>query len=714
MSRSLRENNVSNLRRLARLALATTALAGSLSTVRAQEAEEGTVLDPVLVQGSTYQTDTTGSYTTDLISVGDKDTRPLREVPQSTTVLTRERLDDGNYTSLDTALKETPGVVVLTNDDGRSSLYSRGFEFDSLYLNGLPTPLSSIYGTQPDMVFVDHVEILRGPSGLFGGTGEPSGAINMRLKQPSDEFKAGINTIFSSWNGKRIEGDVTGPLVEGGDVRGRLVGTLSSKDGFIDGTDNKVGAIYGTLQADITDNTTATLSVTHQQRDITPFNGLPTLSDGTLLDVDRSTYTGADWNYFNNKVTNYIAEVEHRFEDGGHAKISALYSVVDVDFLYAYAAGAANASGNVTSGTRWLARDYHEESYAVDAHVSRPFELFGLENNIIAGIDYRGVDSRLYSATGTISGVQSIYDWNSSIARPTVTFGAPTDTDTWQVGLYGQWRIKPVDPLTLIGGGRVSWYESDSGSSSVSVNGKVTPYAGITYDLTDQVTAYASYTEIFQPQSSPVYGGGILKPRTGRQYEAGVKAELFDDVNATAAYFNIKDKNRAVSDTDHTGYYLASGEANIQGIELEMTGTILDNWEATAAYTYTDTVYDNTRTAAGSEFYTPEHMVQLWTKYTFDDSQPLLSGFYIGGGVKLFSSFKNISRTSTGGATTIEAPGYGVVDLQAGYQFTENLSASLTVNNVFDKKYYERVGGTSVFNFYGEPRSVVFKLAAKF
>jgi outer membrane receptor for ferric coprogen and ferric-rhodotorulic acid len=162
------------------------------------------------------------------------------------------------------------------------------------------------------------------------------------------------------------------------------------------------------------------------------------------------------------------------------------------------------------------------------------------------------------------------------------------------------------------------------------------------------------------------------------------------------------------------GDYLAGGEAHMRGIEFEINGEILPNWEAMAGYTYTDTQFKNTTRAAGSEFYTPEHMIQLFTKYTFDGSGTWTDGIFVGGGVKLFSSFKNISRTAAGGATTIEAPGYGVVDLQAGYKFNENLTASLSVNNVFDKKYYERVGGTSVFNFYGEPRNVVFKLNATF
>lgn len=724
---------------LAPVLLATTMLAGTISGVMAQQAvaakdtattttaatktaEDATELEPIVVEGATYETEGSGSYSSKLVSVGDKDTRPQREVPQSSTVVTRKRLDDGNFTSLDTVMRKTPGVVVLTNDDGRSSLYSRGFEYDYLYMNGLPTPVSSIYGTQPDMVTVDHIEILRGPAGLFGGASEPSGAINMRLKQPSDKFKAQVNTIFDTWNGKRVEGDVTGPLNKSGTVRGRLIGALSSKDSWTDTVDNKVGVAYGTVEADVTDNTTARFTINHRARDITPFNGLPTDQKGKLLDVDTSTYTGAKWNNFENNVTDYIAEVEHKFDDGGHAKLSALYSHVDVDFLYAYASNYALANGDINGAggadTRWLARDYTQDTVSLDAHVSKPFELFGLENNIIAGADFRTTDSTLYSATGTIAGSQNIYNWNSNIAKPTVTYGNPTDTDLTQWGLYSQLRVKPIDPLTLIGGGRFSWYETSSSTgttnSSGSEKGKFTPYAGVVYDLTDSLSAYGSYTETFQPQTQTDSSDKLLDPRTGRQFEVGLKAELLDGINASLALFDLTDTNRAVTDPNDTTSYLALGEAHLRGVEAELSGELMRQWEVALGYTYTDTEYTKTTRAAGSEFYTPEHMLQLWTKYTFDGHDNWTDGLFVGGGVKMFSSFKNISRTAAGGATTIEAPAYAVVDLQAGYKFSENVTATLTVNNVFDEKYYERVGGTSVFNFYGEPRSVSFKLATTF
>ncbi|TKW68220.1 MAG: TonB-dependent siderophore receptor [Paracoccus denitrificans] len=691
-----------------------------LLALQANAQESDTIVLDEVTLYATYETEGTDSYASDDISVGDKDARSLREVPQSTTVVTRERLEDGNFTSLDTALRKTPGVIVLSNDDGRSSLAARGFEYDSLYLNGLPTPLSSIYGTQADMATVDHIEILRGPSGLFTGTGEPAGAINMRLKQAQAERAFTVNTQVGSWDMGRVEADWTGALNESGTVRGRIVGAYGDKNSWVDGVDNKTKVLYGTIAADLTPDTTATFSINHRQRDITPFNGLPTYDDGSLLDISSDSYTGADWNTFDNEVTDYIAELEHRFADGGHFKLSALYSTVDVNFLYGYAASAA-ASDNTVSGMRWLYRDFEQNALSLDAHISKPFQLGGMENNLILGIDHRSNDSTTYNGTGLIAGTFDLDDWDSSVARPDVSYSTKAEAEVEQTGVYAQWRIKPTATLTAIAGGRFSWYDGTvttttlaDGSEvtdTVEVDSEFTPYVGIIQEVGANTSVYASYTEIFQPQTETNASGDVIDPRTGRQFEIGVKSELRPGLYGSAAYFDLKDENRAISDVDNSGYYLAQGEARVRGFELELSGSPLPGWELIGGYTYTDTDFENTTYANGSEFYSPQHMLQFWSKYRFQRAG--WAKWQVGGGVKVFSDFKNVSRRG-GTATTIEAPGYAVFDAMASYDITDTVTATMTVNNLFDKEYYERVGGTSVFNFYGEPRSVNLKLQAKF
>lgn len=705
------------LRPSTRLMAAAALAAGLSSPALAQDGEPGggqggtMTLPSITVTGSGYETEGTDSYATDVISVGEKDARPVREVPQSTTVLTREYLEDRDVTSLDTALRKTPGMVVLNNDNGRSSIFSRGFEFDTLYFNGLPAPLSSIYGTQPDMAIVDHVEILKGPAGLFGGAGEPAGAVNMSLKQPLREFAGAAEMSGDTWGGVRAEGDLSVPLTADGRVRGRAVVARDHTAGWVKNNDNDTVVGYAALQADVTDLTTVSFTFSHMQRDLKPFNGLPTFANGTLLDVSRDTTTGADWNDFDNTVIDYIGEIEHRFDDGGHAKLSARYADRDVDFLYAYAGAPAAANGFIGT-VSWLARDYEETSLALDAHVSKPFTLFGQDHNVLVGADYQRIDNTLLQGRGATGDTNNIFRWNTNLTKPVVAYTTQSDTSADEYGVYGQVRIKPVERLTLIGGARGTWYETATTnlltgtvSGDLDIDAEITPYYGVVFDITPDIAAYASYTEIFQPQTALDAAGRPLDPRTGGQYEIGVKGAFLDGgLNASAAVFKLNDKNRAMS--NGAGASVPGEEVEVTGFETEASGAITPNWEVLAGYTYTQTEYvDGLTPGAAFSTWTPDHMIQAWTKYRFATWDKL----FVGGGVKWFTDFSAMS-----GATAINADGYAVVDLMAGYDITDQVTATLTVNNAFDETYYARVGGTSVFNFYGEPLSALLKLRATF
>jgi outer membrane receptor for ferric coprogen and ferric-rhodotorulic acid len=455
------------------------------------------------------------------------------------------------------------------------------------------------------------------------------------------------------------------------------------------------------------------------KRDISPFNGLPTYADGTLIDLDRSTTTGADWNDFDSSVTDYMAEIEHRFDDGGHARVAARYSTRDVDFLYGWAGSAAAPNGDV-AGMGWLGEHYEENSLALDAYVSKPFTLFGQEQNVLVGADYQSVDQTLYMQRGKIPGTFNIFDWNSNVPEPTVDYGSAsasrTRTKPRQFGVYGQLRFKPIDRLTLIGGGRLSWYDTEkidlaSGITTDrdNIDSKFTPYAGVVFDLTDQLSAYASYTQIFQPQTESDAAGNIIDPREGRQYEVGLKgAFLGGSLNTSLAFFNLQDKNRAIAVSP--GNYVAQGKVEVQGVEAEVSGEVLPGWQLQAGYTYSESEYLNGSTS-GAVFstYTPRHQLQLWSDYTFHGSDAWYDGLSVGAGVKAYSSFSSIAQ-----GVEVKAPGYAVVNLRMGYQINDHLSANLNVNNVFDKKYYARVGSSSVFNFYGEPLNATFSLRATF
>jgi outer membrane receptor for ferric coprogen and ferric-rhodotorulic acid len=698
------------------LALAVVGVITGLGTlVTAAAAEPGTTepsVAPVVVQGEREQAER--GYGAATANIGGKGDVALKEVPQPVSVVTRQRMDDQNMVRLEDVARRTPGMLVLANDQGRSSIFMRGYELDAYLIDGLPAPLSSIYGTQPDLAIFDRVEVLRGPAGLYNGTGEPGGTVNLARKRAQKTFGVSGSLGGGSWNARRAEADVTGPLNEEGTIRGRAVGAYQKKDSWVDVNQNENSVGYGTLEFDLNPRTTLSVGVTAANSNVTPFNGLPTKADGELLDVDRSTYIGANWNRFENQSTESFAELVHKLEGGGQVKAATRYVDRSVAFKYAYAGSAVNASGNVTRTA--IARDYKEKSLASDLHISKPFELWGLRQNVVAGADYRQYDQTLLAGAATVPGTTNVYNPSPDWPEPNIAYSSRSNVKPEQYGLYGNLRIKPWRPLTLVGGVRLSWYKSattnllNGASSEVSVNNKLTPYAGLVYDIGNDWAAFASYTSIFQPQTNLDASGKPLDPRVGFNVEVGVKGEhLGGALNSQLSLFRLRDKNRAIA-VPSTAYFAASGETEVKGVEAEVSGTLLPGWEASLGYVYTQTEYISG--AAGQQgqvfsTYTPRHSFTLWSRYDFQ--QGPLQNLYVGGGLRAMSSFYSAS-----GNVQIEQDAYQVVDALIGYRVSPKVDVSLAVNNLLDEKYYQRVGGTSVFNFYGEPRSVWLKTSMKF
>ena len=143
-------------------------------------------------------TETVRDYSTPTSTVGTKIPATLRDIPQSISIVTNQQIKDRNVETLDQLARKTPGLRVLSNDDGRSSIYARGYEYDEYNVDGLPAPMQSINGTLPNLAAFDRVEIMRGPSGLFDSSGEMGGIVNLVRKRPGDSFAASANAGYGS------------------------------------------------------------------------------------------------------------------------------------------------------------------------------------------------------------------------------------------------------------------------------------------------------------------------------------------------------------------------------------------------------------------------------------------------------------------------------------------------------------------------------------
>lgn len=693
-------------------------------SVLAQAIEDVTRLEPVTVEGNRLyemlSSEATGGYSVDAATVGTKTPASLRDIPQSVSVVTHEAIEDQNFTTLDELGRRTPGMRVLTNDNGRSSIYARGYEYDEYSIDGLPAPMTSITGSVPTLAAFDRVEIMRGPSGLFDSTSEMGGIVNLVRKRPTEDFQGHVNGSLGSDHQRSAQVDLSGPIATKGRVRGRLVIDHTEHNQFVDHNENDQNDIYAALDIDLDEATTLGLGYIHNTKDIAVNNGHPVGSDGELLYGSRADFYGADWNDFNSQSNDWIAELTHRFDTGGYGRLAARYSDRNADYNYAFGGSALDADDTLTvAGT---ASVIDQQALAVDASYSQPFSAFGNVSEFVVGSDYKRFDTETESGSSrSVAGGRVTLEELNNLAYVNILDAARTSgsgyTDTAtnleETGLYAKLTLRPVQPLALIAGGRVSHYEleyqnRDAVTEQNRSDTEITPYAGLVFDIDNDHSVYASYSQVFKPQTESDVNGDLLAPREGEQYELGVKGSYMGgDLNARVSAFRLYDENRAAAPADTSASYSESvGKMRIQGAEFEVTGSLTDQWEVIAGYTYLDTEVKRSSSARADGIFLlmPHNIVNVWTQYDF--AGDTLGGLRIGGGVTAMSGFESSSG--------IEAPGYAVVDAMIAYDFTSQLSGQLNINNLLDRDYYNRVGGVNTFNMPGAPANMVASLRYDF
>lgn len=658
-------------------------------------------------------TEGTGSYTPGTIATATRMVLTPRETPQSISVVTRQVMDDFGLNAIDDVMRHTPGITVSTYDTERTNYYSRGFSIVNFQYDGIPTLRDAQYSagqTLTDMALYDRVEVLKGATGLLTGAGGPGGTINLIRKKPTSEFKSSIELGAGSWDNYRSQIDVSGPLTETGNVRGRAVAAYQDKKSFLDHYSRKTGVYYGILEFDLDPDTLLTLGADYQDSDPkgSSWTGTRTIFDpaGNKLDLPRSFNNGPKWSSWEQYTRTLFATLEHTFDNGWVTKGQYNHQI------NGYNAPLGYISQDSLSASSIFARKYTGEttSDSVDVYASGPFELLGREHQLVVGqsLSISKWKSKDYGSATYFDNSYDFYKWHGEAIEP--LWNQPTrinDETTRQTGSYITGRFSLMDDLHLLLGTRIANYQV-TGTSDTRESGKVVPYAGLTYDLNDNFTAYASYTEIFQPQTQ--YRDRtrtMLDPNEGKNYELGLKSEFFDGrLNASLAYFEVHEKNRPVADTAYNSqpgvdYSYIGTKTETKGYEAEISGELSPGWQLQAGYTHKIARDADKKKVATWE---PEDQLSFYTSYKL---QGRLDKLTLGGGARWQAAgWQNVNNPGTRQSEKFTQDPYWLVDLMARYQLTENLSATLNVNNLFDKAYYTNIGFYDSA-YYGDPRNVM-------
>lgn len=665
-----------------------------------------------------------------------------RETPQSVSTVEREQIEQRSLTSVDAVLRSTTGIHVSFYDTQRPLYYSRGFLITDFQVDGLPT-FSNSTNQEFDTALYERVEIVRGANGILTGVGTPSATINLIRKRPKPTFGGSVSLTAGSWDYYRGELDLNVPLNDDGSVRSRWVLAPQKRHSFRDRYEEDKYAFLGVVEADLGRHTVASVGYQRQKNDPQAgiWGAIPRFtSDGGLANLPESINFSPSWTRWSRESGTLFATVDHQFNSDWSFKASLNHTEGKTFSLRTYAYGPTTSSAPFPSlatgaGVNLYAAvgGGNEVQDTLDARLSGQFGLAGRRHDLSVGFSSLRTNTHTDTYTNLAAGgtqyiytIPNVFAWDGSAPLPAYgRTGAFTEQKTSQDAVYASARWRLADPLSLLTGVRLTnWrrhtdnYNAASARTSTtakqSVEREPSPFLGLVYDLTQNLSAYASHTGIFNPQNYKDRNGVPLDPVKGTSNEIGVKGEWpTQGLSASFAFFEVKQDNYGVRDSSVPANTLDNGTASAyvgvsgtrsSGWEADLAARLSSNWQATAGLTR---VVTKRNVADLTYANLPEWLAKLGTQYHFSGAlQPL----EVGAQLLWQGRMDAVNVPSPSGPTRVTQSPFGLLNLNASWRVTESTSVNLAVTNALDKRYW----ATLDYANYGEPRFASLTLRTRF
>jgi len=630
---------------------------------------------------------------------------PLAETPRTMAIVDQDNLEKNQFQKLDEALRYQAGVLSAPygSDTDTDWFKVRGFDA-ATYLDGNRLFTTGYYVWTLEPFGLERVEILKGPASVLYGEAPPGGVVNAISKRPTDTPEGNVQLQTGNRNLKRIGVDISDYANEDGDVRYRIVGLASERDGTLDGTYNNRYYFAPSLTWDMSDDTSITFLASYKEDEGVPTSPFFPIY-GTLVDtpqgkIDPSTNLGEpDYDINENKQIALSYELSHQFNDTWNIKQNGRYAHTDLLLRSTYAF-SSDSTADLFRGLTY--KDGTTDSYSLDNQVVGKWYGDRTENTLLMGLDLQYFKNKDGSNTtanmGTINAFDPVYG-QFTPADPNATTYAKIKKE--QTSLYAKHQLKIDGKWIATIGGRFDDVSVKNDGDDISTD-NFSLSGGLMYLSDMGLSPYVSYAESFEviasidPTTNKVY-----KPLEGEQVEAGVKyTPEFVDGYVNLAVFNIEQNNGLVT-SETTSAQTQAGEVNSKGVEVESVLKPTDELTLAVNYTYNKSEYNPSEGAPKQQTaLIPRHMASAQADYNF--AQLGTEQLSIGGAVRYIGS--SVGYFS---GEQLSVPSYTVFDMRAQYDINNQWQAQVNINNLFDKEY---VSACDYWCYYGEERSVIATL----
>ncbi len=660
-----------------------------------------------------------------------KYTEPLRDVPQTVTVVPRAVIEQQNATTLRDVLRNVPGISYQAGEGGvpaGDNLSIRGFSARTdLFVDNV----RDFGGYSRDAFNLEQVEVSKGPASSYAGRGSTGGSVNLASKTPHLAPVYSGSAGLGSADYKRLTLDVNQPItnspIPGTAVRLNGVWTESEIAGRDVVKDERWG-IAPSLAFGLGTPTRVKLSYFHLDQDNLPGYGIPWVptNSGPLAaygnqpaPVAHANFYGLKSDFEKTRTDIPTALIEHDFNEDLRLRNLTRYGQNDRDSVYT-SPRFRNATTSPDINRQFQSRDQVDTLLANQTDLTTKFDTWKLNHTVVTSLEYTHENSRNHARAVHTNGVAitgnaptapfaELFDPSPNVSRfgPILRTGALAEakSDSVAVSLFD--TIKLGDKWQLTGGVRFDHFELDY--QSLAPNGAATNgtplartddlasgRAGIIYKPLPHGSLYAAYGTSFNPSgegltlatnTTAAAANFETDPEESRSFEIGTKWDLFDNRLALGlALFRTEKFNARTEDpVDPSDTLVLNGKQRVDGVELSAAGSLTREWMVFAGYAHmiSEIVESNDPNEEGNELSnTPKNTFSLWTTYQ------LPWNFELGGGGQFVDS-----RSSANGANRREAPDYWLFDATLAYHVNKNFSLRLNVMNLADERYIDRVGG---------------------
>ncbi|QLA80692.1 TonB-dependent siderophore receptor [Acidovorax sp. JMULE5] len=599
---------------------------------------------------------------------------PLIETPQAISVITRDQMEAQGVQTLRQVTAYTAGAVSNYFDSRQDTFKARGGDVTQ-YLDGMVRFIGYWNDTRPDPYTLERVEFLRGPSSVLYGQGSVGGVLNLTSKRPQAETQREVQVQLGSNARKQLAADMTGKLTQDGEWLYRLVAVGRDSDTQVDHVRDDRVVIAPTVTWKPSAATSLTLQLTHQKDKSGSLIGFFPWQ-GTQLpnhygQIPTNTFISEPgWDRYNSESTSWGYLFSHQIDSAWTVRQNLRRSVSNVDYRTLYTSFAANtalgrpARPVFNADNRTVLRDAswtlgNARMLLVDTQVEGKLRWGETEHTVLGGLDVQRNHWGQQSWRAVAPAID-VYNpvYGNFTAPPASALARVPSVEQRQLGFYAQDQIKWGRWTATLGLRHDNAKSDTEGRPAAASDDKAwSKRAGVTYQMDGGWAPYAGYSESFQPLGGANAYGTPFKPQRGEQWEAGVKWQPpGQGINAFAAVYQLREKNRKTTDPTNPLNSLQIGEVKVKGFEAEVQASLARNWDFTVGYAFTDAKISRSNTGDQGQpvASTPRHTASAWLSHRFASEGR--GGWTVGAGVRYTGSqWSGTSAISTPAATLADA-----------------------------------------------------------